>query len=122
MLGGVLTTELSWRWIFLVNLPVGIVAIAITLTKVQEFRAPQARRIDVVGFLVFTLGLQCGIEGAYLLRAQGAPMESVLIRNHYVLRPPSCLNSPRPAQLDRALDRFGSRCQQKNFLQGLGQN
>jgi EmrB/QacA subfamily drug resistance transporter len=57
VLGGLLTTELSWRWIFYVNLPFGIAAIAITLIGVQEFRPPHARRVDVPGFLVFTLGL-----------------------------------------------------------------
>jgi EmrB/QacA subfamily drug resistance transporter len=63
VLGGLLTTELSWRWIFLVNLPVGIAAIAITLTKVQEFRPPHARRIDGVGFVVFTIGLVSLVYG-----------------------------------------------------------
>ena len=57
VLGGVLTTELSWRWIFLVNLPFGALAIFITLTRVQEFRPPRARRIDYAGLLVFALGL-----------------------------------------------------------------
>ena len=56
-LGGLLTTELSWRWIFFVNLPFGVAAIVITLIGVQEFRPPHARRIDVPGFAVFTLGL-----------------------------------------------------------------
>ena len=46
LLGGLLTTGLSWRWIFFVNLPIGVVAIVITLTRVQEFRPPHARRID----------------------------------------------------------------------------
>ena len=57
LLGGLLTTGLSWRWIFYVNLPVGIVALAITLTRVQESRSPRARRLDLPGFAVFTLGL-----------------------------------------------------------------
>jgi len=57
VLGGLLTSGLSWRWIFLVNLPVGIVALSITLTQVQESRPPHARRVDVAGFLVFTAGL-----------------------------------------------------------------
>jgi EmrB/QacA subfamily drug resistance transporter len=63
VLGGLLTTELSWRWIFYVNVPFGIVAIAITLIGVQEFRPPHARRIDVPGFLVFTLGLVALVYG-----------------------------------------------------------
>jgi len=63
LLGGLLTTELSWRWIFLVNLPVGIAAIAITLTRVQEFRPTHARRVDLAGFAVFTLGLVALVYG-----------------------------------------------------------
>ena len=63
LLGGLLTTELSWRWIFLVNVPLGIAAIAITITSVQEFRSPHPRRIDLPGFAVFTLGLVALIYG-----------------------------------------------------------
>jgi EmrB/QacA subfamily drug resistance transporter len=67
VLGGLLTTGLSWRWIFLVNLPVGIAAIAITLRHVPESRSSQARRLDPAGFAVFTLGLVSLIYG--LIRA-----------------------------------------------------
>jgi EmrB/QacA subfamily drug resistance transporter len=63
LLGGLLTTDLSWRWIFYVNLPIGIIAILITLTRVQEFRPPHARRIDFPGFAVFTLGLVALVYG-----------------------------------------------------------
>ena len=67
VLGGLLTTGLSWRWIFLVNLPVGIAAIAITLRHVPESRSSQARGLDPAGFAVFTLGLVSLIYG--LIRA-----------------------------------------------------
>jgi EmrB/QacA subfamily drug resistance transporter len=63
LLGGLLTTGLSWRWIFYVNLPVGAVAILITLTRVQEFRPPHARRIDFAGFALFTVGLTALVYG-----------------------------------------------------------
>jgi EmrB/QacA subfamily drug resistance transporter len=63
LLGGVLTTEISWHWIFFVNIPIGIFAIFITLTMVQEFRPPHARRVDLVGFLDFTIGLVALIYG-----------------------------------------------------------
>jgi len=63
LLGGLLTTELSWRWIFLVNLPVGIAAIAITLTRVHEFRPSHARSVDLAGFAVFTVGLVALVYG-----------------------------------------------------------
>ena len=44
LLGGVLTSGLSWRWIFFVNVPIGIAAAVISVLKVTESRAPQASR------------------------------------------------------------------------------
>jgi len=57
LIGGLLTSDLSWRWIFYVNLPVGALAILVTLTRVREFRPAYARRIDLPGVIVFTTGL-----------------------------------------------------------------
>jgi EmrB/QacA subfamily drug resistance transporter len=63
VLGGLLTSGLSWRWIFLVNLPVGAAAIWMTLKHVAEFRPGHARRLDVAGFLVFTVALVALVFG-----------------------------------------------------------
>ena len=57
LLGGVLTSGLSWRWIFFVNAPIGVIALAITVMKVAESRAPQASRPDWAGFALFTIAL-----------------------------------------------------------------
>ena len=57
LLGGVLTSGISWRWIFFVNAPVGAVAIVITVAKVAESRHPGAARPDWPGFVLFSLGL-----------------------------------------------------------------
>ncbi len=54
VVGGALTTGLSWRWIFLVNVPIGVVAVAITLLKVDESREPGARRPDIIGVITFS--------------------------------------------------------------------
>jgi EmrB/QacA subfamily drug resistance transporter len=54
VVGGALTTGLSWRWIFLVNVPIGVAAVAISLLKVEESRQPGARRPDVIGVLTFS--------------------------------------------------------------------
>jgi EmrB/QacA subfamily drug resistance transporter len=56
VLGGLLT-EASWRWIFFVNIPLGVIAVLMTLVGVQEARQPGAPRIDLPGGAVFTLGL-----------------------------------------------------------------
>lgn len=63
LLGGLLTTELGWRWIFYVNLPLGVIATFITLAYVSEFKPPHARRIDVAGFAVFAAALFCLVYG-----------------------------------------------------------
>jgi EmrB/QacA subfamily drug resistance transporter len=63
VLGGVLTSGLSWRWIFFVNLPIGILALLVTLTRVEESRNPFARRPDVAGFLTFSSGLAAFVFG-----------------------------------------------------------
>ena len=54
VVGGALTTGLSWRWIFLVNVPIGVVAVVISLLKVDESRMPGARRPDPVGVITFS--------------------------------------------------------------------
>jgi predicted MFS family arabinose efflux permease len=67
LVGGAITSALSWRWIFLVNLPVGAFALALTLTRVGESRDPAARRIDLLGQALLTSGLFGLVLG--LLRA-----------------------------------------------------
>jgi EmrB/QacA subfamily drug resistance transporter len=49
VLGGTLVSAISWRAIFLVNLPVGLAALALTARFVPESRAPRPRRLDPVG-------------------------------------------------------------------------
>jgi EmrB/QacA subfamily drug resistance transporter len=63
VIGGALVSGLSWRWIFLVNIPVGVVALAITLREVEESRNPHARRVDIVGLLTFSAGLAALVYG-----------------------------------------------------------
>jgi EmrB/QacA subfamily drug resistance transporter len=57
VLGGVLVDAFSWRAVFLVNLPVGMAAIALTALFVPESRAPHPRRIDPVGQVLVIVAL-----------------------------------------------------------------
>jgi EmrB/QacA subfamily drug resistance transporter len=57
VVGGALVSGLSWRWIFLVNIPVGVGALYLTLAKVDESRNPHARKVDWVGLVTFSAGL-----------------------------------------------------------------
>src|SRR5579875_3561283 len=62
VVGGALTTGLSWRWIFLVNVPIGVIAIALTQMRVQESRQEGSHRLDPIGVITFS-----GALGALVL-------------------------------------------------------
>src|SRR5206468_8088294 len=66
-LGGLLV-QASWRWVFLVNLPLGLVSIWYAARRVDESRDPDARGVpDLAG----TLALMLGIGALTLALAQG---------------------------------------------------
>src|SRR3954453_16262181 len=57
LVGGALTTAFGWRSIFIINIPIGIAALAITKKYVRESRDPHARRIDWAGQTALPGGL-----------------------------------------------------------------
>ncbi len=63
VLGGVLTSGLSWRWIFFVNIPICLVALAVSLTRVVESKDPDAGSPDWFGFVSFSLALGALVYG-----------------------------------------------------------
>ena len=63
ILGGVITSELSWRYIFFVNLPVGVAAIVLSEMKVEESALLQSSRPDWPGFVVLTATLVSLVYG-----------------------------------------------------------
>lgn len=63
VLGGVLVSGLSWRWIFFVNLPICVAAMAIARLKVRESHDPRAGRPDWIGFVTFSLALGLLVYG-----------------------------------------------------------
>jgi EmrB/QacA subfamily drug resistance transporter len=62
LLGGILTDALSWHWIFLVNFPIGVVVVLLTLRLVPG-AAPVAseRRLDVAGAITVTASLMLAV-------------------------------------------------------------
>jgi len=54
LIGGIITSAIGWEWIFFVNLPIGALAVALTLTQVSESRDPGATGVDWAGLLTFS--------------------------------------------------------------------
>ncbi|MCC7105953.1 MAG: DHA2 family efflux MFS transporter permease subunit [Chloroflexi bacterium] len=62
-LGGFLVTNFSWRWVFYVNLPIGIVSLAATFVVMPDIRPGRGHRLDLVGVVLASLGLCCVLFG-----------------------------------------------------------
>ncbi len=54
LIGGALTDAAGWRWIFLVNVPIGVIAVIVTLRRVLESRDPHPSGIDWWGAATFS--------------------------------------------------------------------
>ncbi len=62
LLGGILTDVLDWHWIFLVNVPVGIAVVALSLAMIPAARVPTgAKRLDVAGAVTVTGSLMIAV-------------------------------------------------------------
>src|SRR6476469_3199594 len=57
LVGGVITEHLGWEWIFFVNVPIGLLAIALTERKLVNVAAQDPQRIDLPGLITFSLSL-----------------------------------------------------------------
>ena len=75
--GGVLTSWLSWRWIFLVNIPIGIGAVVLASYKLRESSDPEHSRLDPIGLVTLVGGLLCLILA--LIEGNGHGWTSALI-------------------------------------------
>jgi EmrB/QacA subfamily drug resistance transporter len=62
LLGGILTSALSWHWVFLVNLPIGVAVYALTLAYVPAGRAAASgTRLDIGGAVTITASLMLAV-------------------------------------------------------------
>ncbi|MEO5873434.1 MAG: MFS transporter [Streptosporangiaceae bacterium] len=77
LVGGFLTDALSWRWIFLVNVPIGALALVAGLLFLRESREPAAHGIDWAGMVTFGAGLALIVLG--FLRGEAAGWTSAPI-------------------------------------------
>jgi EmrB/QacA subfamily drug resistance transporter len=57
LVGGLITEHFGWEWIFFVNIPIGVVAIALTELRLANVAAQDPQRIDLPGLVAFSGGL-----------------------------------------------------------------
>lgn len=74
-LGGLITTALHWRWIFLINVPIGLIGLALALAFIPNLREEGRPRLDWRGFLLSAVGLSGLTLGASLMGVPVAPRE-----------------------------------------------
>ncbi len=67
LVGGFLTTVLSWRWIFYVNVPVGVLGIVMALVLLRDEPDERRGRFDLVGLLLSGVALSSLVTGLELL-------------------------------------------------------
>jgi EmrB/QacA subfamily drug resistance transporter len=63
VVGGLLVTDLSWRWVFYVNVPIGAAAFIFGLLFLQQAEQPHPGRFDLPGFLLSGVGLGLAMYG-----------------------------------------------------------
>ncbi len=57
ILGGVLVDNFSWRWIFLINLPIGLAGLSLAVKWLREEKQPSAGRLDLGGLILSATGV-----------------------------------------------------------------
>jgi EmrB/QacA subfamily drug resistance transporter len=75
--GGAITTGLSWRWVFLINVPVGVVLIVVAMMSLDGTRTGRPESLDLAGAVAGTSGLAALIYG--VMQSAGHRWTSVLV-------------------------------------------
>src|ERR671933_229004 len=79
LFGGVITDVLNWRWVLLVNVPIGIAAAAVAAAVVVERRREDRRTFDLLGALVLTSGLLIVTYGGVTAGSHGWGSAAALV-------------------------------------------
>ena len=78
-LGGLLTTWLSWHWIFLINVPIGLAGLWGARRFVPQIYVEAEGRFDIPSWLLLAAALACVITGLEVLRHGASPVQSAIL-------------------------------------------
>src|SRR4051812_9704040 len=72
--GGFITTYATWHWIFIINVPIGLVGIVLATRYIEDIRADDHQRFDVIGMVLAGLGIGGIAFGASILGLNFLPV------------------------------------------------
>ena len=76
--GGFITTYFHWRWIFWINVPIGVLGIVLATLFIENVREPGTPRLDIKGFLLSGTGLSSVIFGLTIAGRSFLPVPAVV--------------------------------------------
>jgi EmrB/QacA subfamily drug resistance transporter len=79
VLGGLVTTYISWRWNFLLNIPIGLAVVVLALRMIPADQSTQARPLDVMGLAYSTVALSGLLYGLQSLAAGRSSVRFALL-------------------------------------------
>jgi EmrB/QacA subfamily drug resistance transporter len=82
LIGGVVTSSLSWRWIFLLNVPIGVLAATAGMLRLRESKSPAQHRVDWPGMVLFAAALASLVFG--FLRGESSGWTSAPILGAFI--------------------------------------
>lgn len=79
VVGGAITTGLSWQWVFLINVPIGAVLIAVALISLSRNCSGERQALDVPGAVAGTAGLAAVVYGVMQVAEHGWTSAAVIV-------------------------------------------
>ncbi|MEV7182922.1 DHA2 family efflux MFS transporter permease subunit [Kitasatospora sp. NPDC093102] len=128
VLGGVLTQALNWHWIFLINLPLGLAAVLLSLRLLESDRGPGLRAgADVLGAVLITAALMLGIytivgtgeHGWVSARTLGLGALSLVLLAGFLLRQARAAQPLLPLRMFRSRNVSGANAVQVLMVSAL---
>ncbi|GAA2979711.1 MFS transporter [Streptomyces lactacystinicus] len=128
VLGGVLTQALNWHWIFLINLPLGLAAVLLSLRLLESDRGPGLRAgADVLGAVLITAALMLGIytivgtgqRGWTSARTLGLGALSLALLAGFLLRQARAAQPLLPLRMFRSRNVSGANAVQVLTISGM---
>ncbi|MEM7695638.1 MAG: MFS transporter [Pseudomonadota bacterium] len=77
-LGGFIATYFDWRWIFWINIPIGLVGLVLVTIFVDDVKSPKVQPLDLTGFVLSGIGLSGLVFGLSVLGQNMMPLAATL--------------------------------------------